>query len=121
LILLMVLLIAVANTSAFARGGKGRSSGHHAAGAHVGGHHFGKPRVGFGVFVAAPAFWYFPPLPYFPPIDALAAPVYIEQGSAPDLPAGYWYYCAEAKAYYPDVKECAGIWQPVAPRASQGQ
>lgn len=124
LTLLIALLVAAASTPAFAHGGggKGHSGGHHFNGAHVGGHHFGRARLGFGVFVAGPAFY--PPLPYYPP-DALATsepPVYIELGtSAPDRPAGYWYYCADAQAYYPYVKECAGTWQPVAPLAPQGQ
>ena len=124
LTLLMVLLVTVASASAFARGGgRGHSGGHHFSGAHIDGHHVGGPRVGFGIIVAAPAFWYYPPLPYYPP-DAVmpsAPPVYIEQGSAPDRPAGYWYYCADAQAYYPYVRECAGTWQPVAPQAPQSE
>lgn len=31
------------------------------------------------------------------------------------LPAGYWYYCAEANAYYPQIQHCEGGWQQVAP------
>lgn len=125
LTLLMVALITAASTSAFAHhgGGSGHSGGHHSGGAQSSGHHVHGPRVGFGVIVAAPAFWNYPPLPYYPP-DALppsAPPVYIEQGSAPDRPVGYWYYCPDAKAYYPEVKECAGTWQPVAPQTPQGQ
>jgi len=125
----MVLLVTVASASAFARGGGGgggHSGGHHSSGAHTGGHHFGGPRVGFGVIVAGPAIWYYPPLPYYPP-DAEAPsgpPLYIEQGSAaspPGQPVGYWYYCADAQAYYPYVTDCAGTWQPVAPQAPQGQ
>lgn len=133
LTLLMVLLVTVASASAFARGGGGRghSGGHHSSGAHIGGHHFrghhfGGPRIGLGVILAAPVFWYYPPPPYYPTIAVTptAPPVYIEQGSAPSAPdrhAGYWYYCADAQAYYPYVKECAGTWQPVAPQAPQGQ
>lgn len=127
LTLLMVLLVTVASASAFARGGgRGHSGGHHFSGAHIGGHHVGGPRVGFGIIVAAPAFWYYPPLPYYPPVAMApsAPPVYIEQGSessAPDRPAGYWYYCADAQAYYPYVRECAGTWQPVAPQAPQSE
>lgn len=138
LTLLMVLLVTAASASAFARDGGGRrhSGGHHSSGAHIGGHrsssahtgghHFSGPRIGLGVIVAAPVFWYYPPPPYYPMIGVTpTAPlVYIEQGSAPsapDLAAGYWYYCADAQAYYPYVKECAGAWQPVAPQAPQGQ
>jgi len=129
--LLMVLLVAEASTFAFAHGGsgKGHSGGRHFSGMHSWRHH-SHGGAGGGVIVGAPAFFYFPPLPYFPPVveAPTAPPVYIEQGndpSAPDrssgYPAGYWYYCADAQAYYPDVKECAGAWQLVAPQAAQGQ
>lgn len=124
LTLLIALLVCTASTPAFAHGsgGKGHSGGHHFNGANAGGHHFRGPFVGFGVIVAGSALY--PPLPYYPP-DALAPsgpPVYVEQGTpAPDRPAEYWYYCADARAYYPYVKECAGTWQAVAPQAPQGQ
>jgi len=124
----MVLLITIASASAFARGGgtggKGHPGSRNVSRPHIGGHHFSRPRVGFGIIVAAPAFWYYPPPPYYPPLVVVpsAPPVYIERGSAPsapDLPAGYWYYCADAQAYYPYVKECSGTWQPVAPQTPQ--
>jgi hypothetical protein len=124
---LMLLLLTAASASAFARGGGGgHSGGHHSSGAHTGGHHFGGPRAGFGVIVAVPAFLDFPPLAYYPPdAGALAGPpLYVEQGNAPFVPgqpAGYWYYCADAQAYYPYVMECAGTWQPIAPQLPQGQ
>jgi hypothetical protein len=127
LALLMVLFVAVASTSAFARGsGRGHSGGRHISNGHSGSHHSVGPRIGLGVIVAAPVFWYYPPPPYYPTIGVTptSPPVYVEQGgtpTAPDLPAGYWYYCADAQAYYPYVKECAGTWQLVAPQASQGQ
>jgi hypothetical protein len=102
-------------------GGKGHSGGHHSGGHN---HHSGGPFFGFGAVVAGPAFWYYPP-PYYPPdaVSPYVPPVYIEQDdalSAPDLPAGYWYYCADAQAYYPYVKECAGTWQAVAPQSRSG-
>jgi len=128
LTLLMVLAVASASASAFPHGGVGKahSGGRHVASGQSGGHHVGRARVRVGVFVAAPAFWYFPPLPYYPPLAVApsAPPLYIEQASAtytPDRPAGYWYYCAETQAYYPYVKECAGNWQQVAPQAPPGQ
>jgi FKBP-type peptidyl-prolyl cis-trans isomerase FkpA len=35
--------------------------------------------------------------------------------------ASYWYYCADFKAYWPDVKECPRGWQQVVPqRAPSG-
>lgn len=122
----MVLVLAIASASAFARGAGDRGHGRHFSRPHIGGHHFSRPRIGFGIIVGAPALWYYSPPPYYPPLVVVpsAPPVYIERGSAPsvpDLPAGYWYYCADAQAYYPYVKECRGAWQQVAPPASQGR
>lgn len=87
-------------------------------------HHGGHAR--FGVFIGAPAYWYppyyYPPhySPYYPPLIAVPAspPTYIEQGGAQAAPAqsSWWHYCAEAKAYYPYVKECPAGWQRVAPQ-----
>ena len=90
--------------------------------------HHGGPRVGvyFG-----PGYWYPPPYyyypPYYPPVVTVPAtpPVYIEQGNArPASPQtqeqSYWYYCADAKAYYPYVKQCPGGWQRVAPQPPSG-
>jgi hypothetical protein len=85
---------------------------------HQGGH------AHVGVFVGAPLFWY-PPYyypPYYPPIAEVPSspPIYIEQGEAQPAPApsqsDWWYYCADAKAYYPYVKECPAGWQRVAPQ-----
>jgi hypothetical protein len=44
-------------------------------------------------------------------------PVYIER-DPPAQPAApvWWYWCADAKAYYPYVKECPGGWQRVPPQ-----
>jgi len=93
--------------------------------------------VRFGVFIGAPVFgpWYYPapyyyspyPYPYYyPPVVTVPAapPTYIEQGSggqaAPTQSQAYWYYCADANAYYPYVKECPGGWQRVAPQPPPG-
>ena len=88
--------------------------------------------VRFGVFVGAPFYWYppyyyppyYPPYysPYYPPVVAAPSspPTYIEQGGAQPAPASsqsnWWYYCADAKAYYPYIKQCPGGWQRVAPQ-----
>jgi hypothetical protein len=92
-----------------------------------GGHH--GPSVRFGVVVGGPLWYgpaYYPPY-YYPPYYAplpVSPPVYIEQGEAQPAPAPrpreYWYYCAEAKGYYPYVKECPGGWQRVAPQPPPG-
>jgi hypothetical protein len=95
----------------------------------------GRPHssVEFGVFIGGP--WIYPPYypyspywprVYMPPVAPIVVtppppPVYIEQQSpaVPLLEPGYWYYCEEAKAYYPYVKECPGSWQKVAPRPNR--
>lgn len=92
-------------------------------------HHRGGPRVSVGFYVGAPYYpyyyspYYYRPY-YYPPVVVVPAspPVYIEQAqpapqAAPQQPpAGWWYYCAEAQAYYPYVKQCPGGWQQVAPQ-----
>ncbi|HKU71619.1 MAG TPA: hypothetical protein VJQ51_12330 [Burkholderiales bacterium] len=101
-----------------------------AGGWHHGGH--GHARV--GVFIGAPLFyspWYYPygyyPAPYYPPVAYPSYPsgptTYVEQGQPEAAPAqrsdsnsNYWYYCPEAKAYYPYVKQCAAGWQKVSPQ-----
>ena len=94
----------------------------------------GGPRV--GVYIGAPVFPYYyspfhyPPYYYAPPVVVVpAAPtVYIEQAQPErdpqaepqPLAPGWWYYCAEGQGYYPNVKQCPGGWQQVAPQP-QGQ
>lgn len=95
-------------------------------------HHHNHSRARVGVFIGAPIlfspwyyhspYYYYPP--YYPPVVVpQSPPVYIEQGQAPAPAAApaqrsdnYWYYCPEAKAYYPYVKQCAGGWQRVVPQ-----
>jgi len=84
----------------------------------------GVPLLGFGLY--SPAFY--APFPYYypayypaPVVVQQQAPVYVEQSppppeAQPSAPAGYWYYCAEARAYYPYVKSCPAGWQRVAPQ-----
>ena len=82
------------------------------------------PRV--GVVIGGPVWgpWYYPPPypyyypPYPPAVVTVPAspPVYIEQGQsgpAPSNQAGTWYYCPEAKSYYPYVNQCPSGWQAV--------
>ena len=102
-----------------------------------GGGHYGRPRVSVGFVFGGPGYWgypgywghpgyYYPPPYYYYP-RAVAVPaeptVYIERGDAytpPEQSQGYWYYCPEAKAYYPYVKQCAGGWQRVTPQPPGG-
>ena len=92
-------------------------------------------RVGVGFSFGFPGYWYGPgpygyppayPYPYYPayyPSYPSAPPVYVEQGAmqAPAQPQDWWYYCADARAYYPYVRECAGGWQRVAPTPPPAQ
>ena len=82
--------------------------------------HHGRGHV--GVFIGAgPGWWGYPyyyPYPYYayPPVVVQQAPTqYIEQADGA-LEQGYWYYCADSKAYYPYVKDCPAGWQKVVPQ-----
>ena len=84
---------------------------------------------GFPGYWYGPGPWYYPPAaypyydPYYYPSYYPAVPTtYVEQATpAPAQPQGqWWYYCVDAKAYYPYVRECAGGWQRVAPTPPGG-
>ena len=84
--------------------------------------HFYGPRVHFG-FAFGPGYWGtpyypYPPAYYYPPTVVVPTqpPAYIERSEPAPSQQDYWYYCADAKAYYPYVKDCPGGWQRVAPR-----
>ena len=92
------------------------------------------PRARVGVYIGGPigyAPWYYgyPPYYAYPPsynyypypqagMRSSGTTEYIEQGQAPAAQASdpYWYYCPEAKAYYPYVDKCAAGWQRVKPQ-----
>lgn len=123
-VLVLLLLCAVGVGNAMAdRGDRGRGSRGH---------------VGIGVVIGpswgpwyypAPRYYYPPPYydPYYAPIviERSDPPVYIERPTSPGTgeddtasapETNYWYYCAAARAYYPDVKRCPDGWQKVLPR-----
>jgi hypothetical protein len=107
----------------------GDAAAHGRGHAHWGGHHHHGPRVVVGVgpaFWWGPAPWYGAPWygarwyglpPYYaygpPPVIVERPSVYVERAPAP---AGYWYYCESAGAYYPQVSSCPEPWLKVAPR-----
>lgn len=89
-----------------------------------GGGHYAHPRVSVGFAFGGPGYWgypayyYPPPYYYYPRVVGVPAEptVYIERGDTqaqPEQTQEYWFYCAEAKAYYPYVKHCTGTWQRV--------
>jgi hypothetical protein len=64
--------------------------------------------------------YYWEPYPYYPPVVVTPPPqVYVQP--APQIPSppppasAYWYYCEDPQGYYPQVQQCSGDWQPVAP------
>ncbi len=91
-------------------------------------HHGARIVFGFGLPLAAYSYYNYPPYYYYPPYYRPAPvviqqqpTVYVEQhpqpapSAQPAAPA-YWYFCADSRAYYPYVKECASGWQRVAPQ-----
>jgi hypothetical protein len=83
--------------------------------------YFGVPLGGWGWGYGAPYYPYYPPYYSSYPTYVPAQPTtYIQQdvqpAPAPAPQQGYWYYCSDAQAYYPYVKECPGGWQRVSPQ-----
>jgi hypothetical protein len=91
-------------------------------------HAHARARVFIGVGVPL---WWGPvgyPYPYYsypyysyppPVVIREQPPIYVQQPQpAPQAqPESYWYYCADAKAYYPYVRQCPGGWMKVVPQA----
>jgi hypothetical protein len=64
-----------------------------------------------------PYAWYGPgPYPY-PSVLVDQPQMYIQQQPPASAPAkaGFWYYCASAKQYYPNVGTCPEAWIKVPP------
>lgn len=97
------------------------------------------PRVSVGIGVWGPGLWWGWPGPYWAPysypypygypyyappvVVQQEPPVYIQQSppAAPQPEAQqYWYYCEEAKAYYPYVQQCPKGWMTVVPTPPPG-
>lgn len=95
------------------------------------------PRVSVGIGVWGPGLWWGWPGPYWAPypypygypyyappvVVQQEPPVYIQQAppAAPQPEAQqYWYYCEEAKAYYPYVQQCPKGWMTVVPTPPPG-
>lgn len=118
--LAVLVLATITSIPALARGG------YHGGHRHYGGHYHSRVSVGIGIgfpafYYGYPGWGYYPyaPYAYYPPAVSYSPPVYVERGDSytpPQQAQGYWYYCAEAQAYYPYVKQCAGEWQRVSPQ-----
>ncbi|RFC30736.1 MAG: hypothetical protein DID91_2727704798 [Candidatus Nitrotoga sp. MKT] len=127
-------------------GGPGFSGGRHVGGSWRGGNwnrsrnvgiYLGAP-IGFRYgsypypyygtsYYGAP--YYYPPAPIYYPVTQPAPITYIERSDEPQIDtqeasndspqnaqASWWYYCVDAKAYYPYVNQCPGGWLRVAPQ-----
>jgi hypothetical protein len=92
----------------------------HGHGGHHGGYRagiwIGGPWWGWG-----PGPWWGPPYaaypyPYYsqPPVVIQQQPVY-QQPSLIEEEQNYWYYCPDANAYYPYIKNCPKGWLKVVP------
>jgi hypothetical protein len=101
-LLLGALLAAAGSSSAWAHG---HGHGH--------GHWNGNVGVYFGVPLASP-FYYPAPVYYYPQTVVVERPPtnYIERSPSPP-PPGYWYWCPDSQAYYPQVQNCPTPWQQV--------
>jgi hypothetical protein len=110
-VVLAMLVLVLAASPSDGRGSAGRHSGH----PH---HHRGHAFVGIGPWWWDPPYpyWYYPPPYYYGPPQVVVEepPVYIERQP---WPPGYWYYCASAQAYYPQVTTCNDVWIQVPPRS----
>ncbi len=76
--------------------------------------------------------WYYQPYyysPYYQVYDPYYRsemedpPVYMERDNESESSSqeALWYYCPEAKKYYPYVRECPGGWQTVPAQPPSGQ
>ena len=64
-----------------------------------------------------------PYYPYYeqPPVIIQQPPaeMYVQPVPQQTVDPGYWYYCQDAKGYYPYVKECPNGWMKVVPSPPQ--
>lgn len=96
-------------------------------------HHHRGGRVHFGLTLGVPLwypgpYYYHPPpvygYPSYPPAVVVrpAPTVYVEREDqvaldpVPPARIQYWYFCRDADAYYPYVKECPSPWERVPAR-----
>jgi hypothetical protein len=77
-----------------------------------------------GVTIAAPILlptWgYYDPWPRTRVVVERQPVVYVQREvpAAQSAPAGYWYYCPDAQAYYPYVQTCPSNWLQVVPQTT---
>src|SRR5262245_43061792 len=99
--------------AAFTGGHGGGSHGGYGHGDH--GHHGGF----HGRTFIGPV-WFGWPYYYYPYAYAYPGEYAQPDLSTPLAPDAYWYYCAPAGAYYPDVRYCPAPWITVPPQSPTG-
>lgn len=73
---------------------------------------------GYPYYYGPPAYYYYPYgyYPYGPSYYYYPPPAVVYESPPPTVrqpPPAYWYYCPEAKAYFPYVKDCPSGWRTV--------
>jgi hypothetical protein len=108
--LLRISVLVVAVLMAFSAPSQARG-GHHGWGW---GPALGVGLLGIGLWELSRPHYYYRYYPYpAPVVQVPAQEIYVQP--APQQPAGYWYYCQEAGAYYPYVRQCPNGWMKVVP------
>ncbi len=98
-------------------------------GVYLGAPYWGAPYYAPHYYNYPPSYYYYPSAPVV--VAPSTAPIYIENNAATQImpqaapatspppvaaaprPASTWYYCRDAQAYYPYVRECKSAWEPV--------
>lgn len=116
--------------SGYGHGGYYRHGGYYGHGGHGHGSYYSTsiwfgPSWGWSVwdpfyYPYYPYYYRYPyPYPYYGPSTTVVVPQepqeYIMQAPG-QQETGYWYYCREAKGYYPYVEKCPGGWLRVVPQ-----
>ncbi len=94
-------------------------AGGHGHGGHGHGHFFfgGNVWIGPGWGGWGPWWWGAPYYPYYPYYYPQQSSEYVEQTPQVEEQT-YWYFCPDAKNYYPYVKRCPSGWLKVIPSSA---
>jgi hypothetical protein len=122
---IVIVLAAVLATFATSWPGQDDQVAYAARGGH-GGHRGGHGGGHFNVWLGPGWGWdpffypYYPSYPYYPyysqpPVVIQQQPQEYVMPEPQRQETNYWYYCKEAKGYYPYIKRCPGGWMKVVP------
>jgi hypothetical protein len=122
---IVIVLAAALATFTTSWPGQGDQVAYAARGGH-GGHRGGHGGGHFNVWLGPGWGWdpffypYYPSYPYYPyysqpPVVIQQQPQEYVMPEPQRQETNYWYYCKEAKGYYPYIKRCPGGWMKVVP------